>query len=291
MNDYSELERLALALVVHEKDSFHLPCIVAFERKATPEVVLELLAENKRLMAENIALTKTTGAAIFLTLTDELAEIRKKLTAVHFVCDRMPDPDGCRFIELENPQGESLGDEAGKWEIRPDGLAQLVVEIASMNVSGFGEAFYQVAERLGVTGARPISPMQVFASEVLPALDKAIKDAERYRFLRRDISNHNVDFCIIKKFWDRSFHDIILETESADAQIDAAMSKEAGNGGHERDNQLPPGCWEWVVPKGTEAPCRACSGFGTIQTGIDEAPSTICSACEGTGKEKGHDQP
>lgn len=52
------------------------------------------------------------------------------------------------------------------------------------------------------------------------------KDAERYRFLRRDISNHSVDFCIVKKFWDRSFHDTILETESADAQIDAAMSKE-----------------------------------------------------------------
>lgn len=53
----------------------------------------------------------------------------QRLTTVHFVCDQMPGQDGCRFIELENPQGESLGAEAGEWEIRPDGLAQLVVTL------------------------------------------------------------------------------------------------------------------------------------------------------------------
>lgn len=93
-----------------------------------------IIAERDQLKAENEALKKSTGAAMFLTLTGELAAFRKKLTTVHFVCDRLPDQDGCRFIELESPQGESLGDESGKWEIRPDGLAQLVVDIASPDV-------------------------------------------------------------------------------------------------------------------------------------------------------------
>lgn len=49
----------------------------------------------------------------------------------------------------------------------------------SMSLGGFGDAFYKVAERLGITGARPDSPMQVFASEILPALDAVIRDADR----------------------------------------------------------------------------------------------------------------
>jgi hypothetical protein len=34
--------------------------------------------------------------------------------------------------------------------------------------------------------------------------------------------------------------------------------------------------------------CPACDGWGTISTGIDEAPSTNCKKCDGTGK--GSDQ-
>jgi DnaJ-class molecular chaperone len=33
-----------------------------------------------------------------------------------------------------------------------------------------------------------------------------------------------------------------------------------------------------------QKPCAACDGWGTISTGIDEAPSTNCSKCDGTGK-------
>lgn len=174
MNDYSELERLAEACLAEEQKCPNEVLTAAearaynlllsdYEDSANPAAVLALIAENKamaefkthltelretrgfeswaaalvevdRLRAENISLTKTTGVAMFLTLSEELATLRKKLTTVHFVCDRLPDQDGCRFIELENPQGESLGDESGKWEIRPDGLAQLVVEIASPDV-------------------------------------------------------------------------------------------------------------------------------------------------------------
>lgn len=33
-----------------------------------------------------------------------------------------------------------------------------------------------------------------------------------------------------------------------------------------------------------QKPCAACDGWGTISTGIDEAPSTNCKKCDGTGK-------
>ncbi|MNT96993.1 hypothetical protein D3C72_2392140 [compost metagenome] len=34
----------------------------------------------------------------------------------------------------------------------------------------------------------------------------------------------------------------------------------------------------------TQKACAACDGWGTISTGIDEAPSTNCKKCDGTGK-------
>ena len=61
-------------------------------------------------------------------------------------------------------------------------------------------------------------------SEEIQALRK---DAERYRFLRQDISNNVQDFCIVKKRWSATFPDRILELDGADAEIDAAMTKGA----------------------------------------------------------------
>lgn len=49
---------------------------------------------------------------------------------VNFVCDRLPDPDGCRFIELENDRGESVGDDVGVWHHRNDGLVELRVALS-----------------------------------------------------------------------------------------------------------------------------------------------------------------
>lgn len=101
----------------------------------------------------------------------------------------------------------------------------LCSKIASMNVSGFGDAFYLVAERLGVTGARPVSPMQVFTTEVLPALDAVIKDAERYRWLRRTDCWEDAAY---PGPWIVSSHDGVdnQDGDALDAAIDAAMSKE-----------------------------------------------------------------
>jgi len=46
-------------------------------------------------------------------------------TELRFVFDRMPDQNGCIFIEVENEHG--AGVKAGEWRIRPDGLAELIV--------------------------------------------------------------------------------------------------------------------------------------------------------------------
>lgn len=51
-------------------------------------------------------------------------------TVVNFVCDRLPDPDGCRFIELENDRGESVGHDVGVWHRRDDGLVELRVALS-----------------------------------------------------------------------------------------------------------------------------------------------------------------
>lgn len=43
------------------------------------------------------------------------------------VCDRIPDQDGCIFIECEDEVGVSAG--AGIWRGRPDGLSELVIDM------------------------------------------------------------------------------------------------------------------------------------------------------------------
>ena len=58
----------------------------------------------------------------------------------------------------------------------------------------------------------------------LAEIEALRRDAERYRFLRQDISNNVQDFCIVKKRWSATFPDRILELDGADAEIDAAMS-------------------------------------------------------------------
>ena len=55
------------------------------------------------------------------------------------------------------------------------------------------------------------------------------KDADRYRFIRSDVSSGEQDICIVKKYWGMvQGSDVILELDKADFQIDAAMEKDLG---------------------------------------------------------------
>lgn len=47
------------------------------------------------------------------------------LGGLRIVCDRMPDSDGCRFVEVEDASGKSV--RAGEWRSRSDGYAELVL--------------------------------------------------------------------------------------------------------------------------------------------------------------------
>lgn len=46
-------------------------------------------------------------------------------TELHFVFDDFPNPEGARFIEVEDGSGRSVS--AGEWRRREDGLVELVV--------------------------------------------------------------------------------------------------------------------------------------------------------------------
>lgn len=54
MTDYSELKRLAEALIRHASDSYYLPCTIAYERAASPAAVLALISEVESLKSDSL---------------------------------------------------------------------------------------------------------------------------------------------------------------------------------------------------------------------------------------------
>jgi hypothetical protein len=56
--------------------------------------------------------------------------VMSEVKSLMFVFDRMPDQDGCTFIEVENAEGQSVC--AGEWRDRDDGLVELVVPAPSL---------------------------------------------------------------------------------------------------------------------------------------------------------------
>jgi len=71
-----------------------------------------------------------------------------------FVFDRMPDQDGCTFIECETEEGASIN--AGEWRDRPDGLVELVVPVnyaAQSELAALREELAQWKHMVGAVGA------------------------------------------------------------------------------------------------------------------------------------------
>ncbi len=235
MTDHSELKRLAEAIEsctsIPEEDE------AAWMRRTTGRAVVVLIdelderkAENKLLIAElkvasNVGRCHGMALGSVVESRDALVRVADQLKAENkriaelLECAQGDLKQAMQIIEKDS---KPLDDLISENEV-------LCSKIASMNVSGFGEAFYQVAERLGVTGARPVSPMQVFASEVMPALDAAIKDAERYRFVSKlawyvERGAQVYDLCNVNSPWriERGSPD---EDDVQDA-IDIAMNRE-----------------------------------------------------------------
>lgn len=117
------------------------------------------------------------------------------------------------FIAAANP--------AAVLELLAD-IERLKAQLATERLSGFAAAFYQIADAVGVTGARAATPEQVFNGEVMPAIEAFRKDAERYRWLRsRDVDT-------ISKggvFAGMTPQNLVINEETLDEAVDAAMSK------------------------------------------------------------------
>lgn len=58
----------------------------------------------------------------------------KAFRELRIVTDRLPDSEGCRFIEVEDADGKSV--RAGKWRSRNDGTAELVILMGAHSVFG-----------------------------------------------------------------------------------------------------------------------------------------------------------
>lgn len=154
---------------------------------------------------------------------DDPREFRKAVEALFDVCtvetisglitesEQLARVSGCHLLRAQTLEVE-------RDQLKAENEA-LCGKLANLNISGFADAFYTVAEKLGVTGARPVSPMQVFASEVLPALDAAIKSAARYQWLREARSGY-----IEVVEWIGP-HATGMTGEDLDALLDAAIGK------------------------------------------------------------------
>jgi len=115
---------------------------------------------------------------------------------------------GCELLEAQRDQIKAENE-------------TLKSTLATERLSGFAASFYQVADAVGVTGARSATPEQVFNGEVMPAIEALRKDADRYRFLR-DANDDLIAACSIGE-------DSItfLGSVDLDQHIDAAMGKES----------------------------------------------------------------
>lgn len=123
---------------------------------ASPAAVLELIAEAKRVPILKDMLERQRSAVttlIHLGYTDKGGEQWKPPLG------KKPDFDLIDSLRTEN---EKL-------------KAQLADEV----MYGYAGALYQMAEKLGITGARAASPQQVFETEVMPALLALIAERDR----------------------------------------------------------------------------------------------------------------
>jgi hypothetical protein len=77
---------------------------------------------------------------------------------------------------------------------------------------------------LPVVGHSPCAGCEI---ERLKAENEELrKDAERYRWIRSDVSVGKSDFCIMRKHWGADSLSAVVCLDEADIQIDAAMSKD-----------------------------------------------------------------
>jgi uncharacterized coiled-coil protein SlyX len=126
-----------------------------------------------------------------------------------FVFDRMPDQDGCTFVEVEKESGESIC--AGEWRDRADGLVELVVPVN-----------YDTPESKLDALQEELSSQTMTIQELAGAnadLQQRLANAERRNAAISDLLQRVVDSSVL------SFEqDAPEELESLEADICAALN-------------------------------------------------------------------
>ncbi|WP_341519851.1 ead/Ea22-like family protein [Pseudomonas sp. G.S.17] len=154
-----------------------------FIAAANPAAVLALIAENERLRVDlkSVVRLNNENADLFKAKNDQ---IKAENEQAKFISRLAYNFDGYKAVldERDQLRAEVAGLKTG-YEAYERVNAELKAEVEALRKAGFADAFYKVSEAVGVTGARAVSPMQVFEAEILPAIEAAVKDAERYRFV------------------------------------------------------------------------------------------------------------
>lgn len=79
-------------------------------------------------------------------------------------------------MDIQRHLAAGRGEERDRVKIENE---KLKTQLAEQVMHGYAGAFYQMAEKLGITGARAESPQQVFETEVMPALLALIAERDR----------------------------------------------------------------------------------------------------------------
>jgi hypothetical protein len=127
-------------------------------------------------------------------------------------------------------------DEIAGHEITCDPAAVLALLADKARLERFVDEYSKSLDQLKVENEslrkthesiRPLIKLTEIKREGAPSqFDLLRKDAERYRFLRDDVSAGQVDLCIISKHW-KSNDCTYLSLDQADYAIDVAMEKVA----------------------------------------------------------------
>lgn len=140
-----------------------------------------------------------------------------------YVCPARTE-DGTTYVELWRSIADCHQPENTKFiaAANPAAVMALIAEVESLR-----EHKQLLVDLREADGYESWASVLVMVDKLKAENEDLRKDAERYRFLRQDISNNVQDFCIVKKRWSATFPDRILELDGADAEIDAAMGKGA----------------------------------------------------------------
>lgn len=247
MSDFSNLENLAKVANAVTGDvrvemtiasdagpnQEEIDAVTAFMGAATPAAVLELIAESKRLekkLDHNDYYCATRFETLFHWAHRELNDSQKnQYFSIVANGSSYPDdpPTYAQQMNQLKWKVEAAEKERDMLKVELDRLRTaegdaMTYKAGMENVAQQRDQFR--AESAGLRGQ--VDTLTEWYANALNEIEALRKDAERYRFLRNDLTQGgDIDFCIVRKHWKAPALESILSLTNADEQIDAAMTK------------------------------------------------------------------